>query len=412
MYSTGSFGFQLKFDQTTDQPSGQVESKTPAENETIRFVVLMRRFLNPSDSIYYANVWSFLRETFATEISPETIELIEKSIEEMNKGYGQIKYNDESLTAEKIYQLVAEGNYFAEDESFLNRLKEITSEPIMGHLIKYYFYSYNEQAFVLATNLLKIIHKIEKSETYKALVENSAKVESRCVYCLTTSGDFSTEEHILPESLSNDEWVLAKGLVCKNCNNNILSPLDNALIDFPPIAMLRVHYTPYTKKGKLPKAELGNATLEKTHPRQIKLMAKDKKLIEETKLEDGQTKLTYQFESKKVYDYTLLHRALYKVGLGIVALVKGPDYACSSRFDTARAFIAGKRESTPNKVLFLKDVKPNPEVGASSYLDEPEGTACILYIFGVIFMFNLEEKPLVELHEVLAQAGFAYFPEE
>ncbi|HJQ26410.1 MAG TPA: HNH endonuclease [Blastocatellia bacterium] len=408
MYRTGSFSFEVKFDQT----SGQAQCKTPDANETIRFVVLMRPFLNPLEPIYYANVWNFLRQNFAGEISPEAVEQVEKNIAGMNQGNIPINYNDEILTAEKIYQLVAEGNYFAEEEEFLNRLKEITSVPVMGPLLHHAFYSYNEAAFVVATRLLKIIHKIEQSEAYKAFNENSATAENHCVYCLTTAGDFSTEEHIFPESLGNDEWILPKGFVCKDCNNNLLSPLDNALIEFPSIALMRVWCVPYTKKGKLPKAEFGNATLEKTHPRQIKLMVNDKKdAIKETPLENGQIRLNQTLESKDVYNYTLLHRALYKVALGIVALVKGQDYACNSRFDTARAFISGKKEEAPNKVVILKNFKPVPEVSAASQLDLPEGTSCALNIFGTIFMLNLEEKPLIELNEILTQAGFAYFPE-
>jgi hypothetical protein len=408
MYRTGSFRFEMKFDQT----SGQAKIETPDANETIRFVVLMRPFLNPQEPIYYANVWKFLRENFAGDIAPETIDGIESFITKMNQGHMPVNCDDEVLTAEKVYRLVAEGNYFAEEEELLNRLKEIASIPVMGQLLQYTFYSYNEMAFVLATKLLKIIHKVEQSDAYKAFVKGSTKVENRCVYCLTTTGDFSTEEHIFPESLGNDEWILPKGLVCKNCNNNVLSPLDNTLIEFPPIAMMRVWCVPFTKKGKLPKAEFGNATLEKTHPRQIKLLVKDKKdAIKETPLENGQIRLNQTLESRDIYNYTLMHRALYKIALGIVALTKGQAHACSSRFDTARAFISGKKEETPNKVIILKSYKPVPEISAVSYLDMPEGTSFALNIFGGVFMLNLEEKPLVELHEILAQLGFAYFPE-
>ncbi|HKQ06220.1 MAG TPA: HNH endonuclease [Blastocatellia bacterium] len=409
MYRTGSFQFQVKFDQT----SGEAKCETPDPSETVRFVVLMRPFLNPLEPIYYANVWSFLRDKFAAEIAPEIVEGVEKFIAEMNNGYIPINYNDEVLTAEKIYRLVAEGNYFAEEEEFLNRLKEITSVPIMGPLLEHSFYTYNEQAFVLATNLLKVIHQIEQTETYKVLVDVSPKGENRCIFCLTTSGDFSTEEHIFPESLGNDELILPKGMVCKNCNNNVLSPLDQALVEFPPIGMLRVYYLPYTKKGKLPKTEFGDVTIEKTHPRHIKWTAKEgaNPFTEETELEDGRFKFSFHLESKKAAEYTALQRALYKISLGMAAFDKGQEYACNSRFDAARAFILGKGDA-PNKVLCRKHSQPNPEISIVSYLDWPEGTALAISIFGLVFLLNLEEKPPMEINEILTQAGFIYLPEE
>src|ERR1041384_2070361 len=105
MYSTGSFSFEMKF--TPDE--GQAKSKTPDDTETIRFVNLMRRFLNSKDALFYSNVWNFLLETFPDEIPLKTIESAEKFIERMKSGLGQIVYNDEILTAERIYHLIAEG---------------------------------------------------------------------------------------------------------------------------------------------------------------------------------------------------------------------------------------------------------------------------------------------------------------
>ena len=48
MYRTGSFSLEIKFDQT----AGRATSETPDANETIRFVVLMRRFLNPLEWVH------------------------------------------------------------------------------------------------------------------------------------------------------------------------------------------------------------------------------------------------------------------------------------------------------------------------------------------------------------------------
>jgi len=247
LYSTGSFGFELNFD---DQAGIRIQNKTPDERETVRFVNLMRPFLNPKDKLYYRNVWNSLRESLAGELAAETIEQVERMIDQMNKGYILIEDKGETFTAESLYELVAEGQYFTEVDEIRRRLSELTVNPFAPPLLYQAFYTYHESAFALVNHLLKIIHQIEQSETGKSLIEITADSRNQCIYCLSTSGDFTAEEHIFPESLGNDELILPKGLVCKECNNNLLSLLDSALVDFPPIALLRVQYVPYTKKGQ------------------------------------------------------------------------------------------------------------------------------------------------------------------
>lgn len=203
-------------------------------------------------------------------------------------------------------------------------------------------------------------------------------------------------------------------MVCKNCNNNVLSPLDNALVEFPPIAMLRVYYVPYTKKGKLPKAEFGDVTIEKIKPRHINWTSKDGEspFKKEKELEDGWFEFSFHLESKKISDYTVIHRALYKMALGMVALEKGQDYACSDRFNVAREFIMGKKDEAPNRILYCKNGQPIAQGGVISYTEMPIGTAFDFNIFGIRFFLNLEENPPIEMNEKLTQLGFAYFPED
>jgi hypothetical protein len=99
-----------------------------------------------------------------------------------------------------------------------------------------------------------------------------------CIYCLTTEGEF-TEEHPIPESLGNQgdqAIVLPKEYTCRHCNNNILSPLDQELIDYTPIGFFRVHFVSYSKKGKRPKAGFQNMSLYKEDDDHISYFIKDK----------------------------------------------------------------------------------------------------------------------------------------
>jgi hypothetical protein len=52
--SGGSFSLQIR----AEGNSISAQNITPTEEETVRFVVLMRPFFNPSDYLYFKNVWS------------------------------------------------------------------------------------------------------------------------------------------------------------------------------------------------------------------------------------------------------------------------------------------------------------------------------------------------------------------
>jgi hypothetical protein len=79
-------------------------------------------------------------------------------------------------------------------------------------------------------------------------------------------------EHVIPESLGNQGLrgkppiVLPKGVVCDECNHGKLAILDNALIDFSPISLMRTRYGVSSKRGALPSTKLGNARLRSLSP--------------------------------------------------------------------------------------------------------------------------------------------------
>src|SRR5258706_6308077 len=97
--SGGSFSFKYSFKKDTMQ--SKVE--TPNDEATIRFVVLMRRFLNPASDLYYRHIWDILREHFPEAIPAEHATQLEEFIEKLNKGSIHLVVNQQSVTAEDIY---------------------------------------------------------------------------------------------------------------------------------------------------------------------------------------------------------------------------------------------------------------------------------------------------------------------
>ncbi len=74
-----------------------------------------------------------------------------------------------------------------------------------------------------------------------------------CIFCCDTSGEFTTREHILPESLGGGDWaVLPDGLYCNACQNRFGSEIEQQALGDYPFSFLRVFIDIPTKKGKAP----------------------------------------------------------------------------------------------------------------------------------------------------------------
>jgi hypothetical protein len=396
-----SFSLNINFDGNKLSAKNTI----PNEKETVQFVVLMRRFLSPSDLLYYGKVWAILQELFADEVPSEVADNVTASIERLNKGYVGININGDDFTAEKVYQIISEGEYFGNDEKAQSYLRNLAGVPIVGPLFWSQFYSYTLEGFALVWAIFGIIKKIEESSRYKALYDEPSDTKKLCIYCLTTTASFASEEHIFPESLGNDELVLPKGYVCDACNHGILSELDNALLKFEPIAFLQVQFVPYTKDGKLPRANFQNVYIERTGPRNIRIVPKDKTGDIRGKKPLGDDWYSFKIETRgKTFDPKPLGRALYKIALGLVALEHGNERACDNKYDAARAFIL-KGLGFPNNLLIRTKNTPHSQVRAECW-DIPQGTPFAIDIYGLVFLLNLEPTPIMELNEDLIKLHF------
>lgn len=401
---SGSFSLRLSFD--GDRLKAQ--STTPSEEDTTRFVVLMRRFLDPADSLYYNNVWQQLRQQYEDIIPSNVIDHIENAITQLRTGYIGITLNTETLTAEQIYLILADGEYFNVKEELRTQIQAMLETQPFAEFFWHNFRSYNLQAYDVVSSIFNVMLEIERL-TFDDM--SSQKILNRCIFCLETNSTFDSEEHIFPESLGNDELVLPKGYVCLRCNNDILSDLDDFLINFDPIAFLRVQFVPYTKAGKLPKANFQNMALHRTGPRNITMTAKDK-TAEIKKTEDlGNDWYKYSFQMKgrkmKTGWQKTLGRSLYKIALGTLALSRGIDVASDKRYDPARSFIRGE-QGFPNNLLMRMEIIPHPQIGVA-HMSLDEGTPFEVDIFGITFILNLEPTPEITPNDMLKQLAFESF---
>jgi hypothetical protein len=252
--------------------------------------------------------------------------------------------------------------------------------------------------------------RIEQSDQYSNLFQEETSTDKRCIYCLSDAGTFTSEEHTVPESLGNYDTVLPKGFVCDTCNNEVLSGLDAELVNSDLIGFLKTLFMPYTKQGKLPQATYPNLTMKKTRPSHIVFKSPSKKnfTIGEPD-ENGVIHFSIKVTGRKKFDPKIIGRALYKIGLGMVAFHQGREVACDSRYDAARAFII-RGEDFPNNLLMINNAKPHPNI-RSTYYPDLGGTGFQIDIYGLIFLFNLETTSILELtEEQLVEMNFSSFP--
>lgn len=382
---------------------------TPNPDLVIRLAVVMRRFLNIRDDLYYKKVWSYLQTHFSKYISKSFLEEIENRITKMNQGQIRITVNNEIFTAESIYNLISEGEYFNDDKNIQKKLNELSQMPIIKSFFWNQFVEYTLDGFYLVSALFSIAQSIKNTEELNNVSIGKIESPSKCIYCLSDSEPFTSIEHILPEGLGNEDLILPKGFVCDTCNNGILSELDNYLLQFEPLSFLRVLYTQCTKDGKLPKGDYKNFSIKKTNPRNIVLTAKDNssgfKNLKET--DNGQVSFTINFTGKRRFYPKDLGRSLYKIALGMIAFDRGFDAACDPKYNEVREFVL-RGGDFQNNLMILMNCKPNAQISVW-HLELNGGTAFAVDIYGFQSFLNLQPFPTVELREELG-AGFRIFP--
>jgi hypothetical protein len=83
-------------------------------------------------------------------------------------------------------------------------------------------------------------------------------------------GPFSTKDHVIPESLGNDDLLLI-GQVCDACQRYFGKEVERYVLDKTPLAFWRVFLQISTKKGKRPTVDAAQppddkGTIPDRHP--------------------------------------------------------------------------------------------------------------------------------------------------
>ncbi|MGI6782353.1 MAG: HNH endonuclease [Acholeplasmataceae bacterium] len=85
-------------------------------------------------------------------------------------------------------------------------------------------------------------------------LEGNHDLIRRCIFCKESSEHSKSVEHIIPESLGNDTYILQPGIVCDKCNNYFARKVEKPILDSEDYKTVRFYQYIKSKKGKIPKS--------------------------------------------------------------------------------------------------------------------------------------------------------------
>ena len=174
-----------------------------------------------------------------------------------------------------------------------------------------------------------------------------------CIFCRSTTGGFTTREHILPESLGGGDWaLLPDGMFCDRCQNRFGSEIEQQALGDYPFSLFRVFLGIPTKKRKPPwfKSWEGIIRAAAT-PGQI---GYDPSLYFEQAIKSGQ-KTEMRLLAHPIHPQ-MICRTLLKMGIEVVAN-DNPADVFHERYDAARIFALQGKKDKPWWYLQREDMQ-------------------------------------------------------
>lgn len=381
-----------------------VESRVAVPDGMPTFSALMRPLLDPESEMSLRKVWHHLREDERLSLPEEDVASVEHAFAAAGKGGMKLVWNDREVSGWEMYDRVAKGAYFDEQQAHARFLEALKGHPARD-LVWFSFWTFQDDSYRLASWLFEQACALSSAD---ALNSEAPVSSSGCLFCRQRDGGFSSEEHIFPESLIGDADRLPKGLVCDRCNHGPLSQLDEALVGFGPLALQRVFQLPFTKKGKLPKADVGGLRITKVQPRvlRIECAGHGALVLDEPPGPNGEVRFNLRASLAKV-DWITIGRALAKIALELIALKQGVERAMSEDFDPTRRFVL---EGAEIRGWLLLRTSCKPETGVQTqWIENVQSSAFAFDILGWDVGLILRGEPQID-EAAATEAGLVVIP--
>lgn len=165
-----------------------------------------------------------------------------------------------------------------------------------------------------------------------------------CIFCKSNSAQFTTREHVLPESIGGGDWtILPSGLFCNDCQNRFGSEIEQQALGDYPFSMFRVFLGIPTKKLKAPwlKDDM-EGTIKGSHDPGI-IGYDPAPWFEKAWFDGSKTVMRILAHPKKPH---MICRFLIKMGIEVVASDNAED-VFHEKFDRARQYaLTGEKTDT------------------------------------------------------------------
>ena len=151
-----------------------------------------------------------------------------------------------------------------------------------------------------------------------------------CLFCLSSKGPFTKQEHPIPESLGNDDMILPPGYVCDSCNQYFGAAIEQEALAKAPFSVARVAQAIRNKKGRYPIVSGSGLCLQSSGYWDRFLLRSDPPHRHMRLLRDGRLVLNPQWVHPQLFV-----RFLLKIGLEISVLSREVN-PYTPNFDAAR----------------------------------------------------------------------------
>ena len=329
----GAFSFHFE----SNESGMAMRAGITDEKLVARFAVMMPRLMLESSPIQTSAIWSDLKSHFANDLAEGYTSMVDGSFPHQGGNDIAVNLNGKNVSQVQIFEALARGEYFGDDSAAMELLRPFAK--LGGPLFSFQFLSHLQDHFIAAMNVFSAVLLLEESKAWQAVIDGTRST-NHCIYCHDTSGQFTSEEHPWPEAFYNEDVVLPVGWVCDGCNSGVLSDLDWEFAGFRGFAVARVLFGLYNKDGSLPRAELNGFVIERIKPREIRIYKSEGGRLR--RIASGEH-ADLSWKGRFSHEFV---RALYKIGLGMLACWRGRDFVLDPCFDAARSFIRGERENS------------------------------------------------------------------
>ncbi len=213
--------------------------------------------------------------------------------------------------------------------------------------------------------------------------------DGRCIICLKSRWSHG-DEHIIPESMGNNELILPRGVLCLICNSSISSD-EGLFASTGLLASLRPFYVEHGKGGVKPLFKTGDTEIGRDHTGQFYIKTYEKNVEFFTE----KNYLTFKF-LRPIINIVAESRVLHKIAYECLWLAIGKNIF-EHRFKSIRDYIGEEKigQYKPFAYYSLSNANPGGYIILRKYGDN---YLFLIKIHHIIYALTIPDSLPIEFH--------------